>query len=216
MKTPVNSGSTNLLQRFGFAARALSTVLALSAVSLLLNPSRVAAGPFAVTTISPNSQTVNVGSPSSIDVIFAVGSAQFGATYGLDAQLRFDPTILQISSLTNGLSSPFTNVSTNTFDNALGTLRFTATGGFVSNTTINAFTINFTPIMAGTSAVTFQNVNQYFNGYGPFGVNGSATGGSVTVAGNSTASVPDASSSLMMISGGLLVLAALRRRFTHA
>jgi hypothetical protein len=64
MNTTINSGSTNLLKRFGFATRALSTVLALTAVSLLLNPNRAAAGPFAVTTISPNSQTVNVGSPT--------------------------------------------------------------------------------------------------------------------------------------------------------
>jgi hypothetical protein len=216
MKSPSTTGIPQLVLRFGFKARALSAVLGLSALALLFSPNRVAAGPFATTTLSPNSQTNNVGTPSSIDVIFSVGSALYGQTYGLEAWLAFDQSILQVTSLTNGPSSPFTSVATSTFNNTLGTLQFKATGSLVSNTSFTAFTINFTPVLAGTSPITFQNVNQYFNGFGPFGVNGGTTGGSVTVVGSSTASVPDASSSLMMLSGGLLALAALHRRFSLA
>ena len=206
-----NIGWSNLLSRFG--SPTLPAILLLASLAVATSAS---AGPFAATTLSPNSQTVSVGTPSSIDVIFSVGTAQFGQTYGMQAWLTFNPNILQITSLTNGLTSPFSNVGTSVFNNTLGTLSFQATGSSVSNVSFTAFTINFNPILAGTSAMTFGNVNQYFVGYGPFGVNGAAVNGSVTVTGSASPSVPDASSSLVMISGALLGLFALRRKFAQA
>jgi hypothetical protein len=216
MTTSSKFGSHTLLVRLVSQARALSAVVAVTALAAMFSPNSAVAGPFAVTTLNPNSQTAAVGTPFSVDVVFAVGSAQYGQTYGIEAWLAFDPNILQVASISNGSSSPFTTVGTNTFNNALGILDFQASGGLVSNRSFTAFTINFNPIAEGTSAINFQNVNQYFNGYGPFGVNGGSVNGSVTVQAGSASSVPDAASTLAMLGAGLVALGAIRRKMFRA
>lgn len=155
-------------------ARLLPAVLALAALAA---PARVLAGQFATTTISPASQNATVGTPFSVSIVMAVGSTP---AYGVQAWVAFDKTKLQVVSVTTGASSPFTSVFANAYDNANGTLTYGATGGN-SGGTITVATIVFNPIAAGTASIGYQNVNEYLAGYGPYGVNGLASGGSVSI-----------------------------------
>jgi|GEM_PF-3071019 len=71
----------------------------------------------------------------------------------------------------------------NSVDNTIGSLEYAATGTPVANVTYTVARIVFMPIAAGTSALHLHGVNQYFTGYGPFGVDGQAVSGSITVTG---------------------------------
>jgi HYR domain/Cohesin domain len=164
------------------SARAWLAILALAALAV---PNRAAANPFAATTLSPSSQTVSVGTPCTVDLVFAIGTDQYGTTYGIDATIDFDPTKVQVVSVTTGSASPFTNLmpGKNSVDNTIGSLEYAATGTPVANVTYTVATIVFMPIAAGTSALHLHSVNQYFTGYGPYGVDGQAVSGSITVTG---------------------------------
>ncbi len=179
MNNRPSSKDTPRLRRHLFStACALLTVFVLSALAV---PHRAAAGQFASTRISPSTQAVAVGAPVSVDIVLAVpADASWGLTNGVQAWVNFDATKLQVASITPGAASPFTSVSVNQFDNTAGNLSFKALGSSVSNRTITVATIVFTPIAAGTANVWFANVNQYINN-SPYGVNGGATGGSITV-----------------------------------
>jgi len=174
----MSTGPSVSLSRLGlrqiFCARALLPVLALAA--LAASPA-ARANPFAATSLSPSNQTVNVGEPCSVNIVFAVGTT---SAYGIAAWLNYDATKLQVVSVTTSGSSPYTNVTTNTFDNTLGKLQYQATGGSVGGT-FTVATIVFMPIASGSASLTFSNVNEYLTGYGPYGVNGLAVGGSITV-----------------------------------
>ncbi|HAO79415.1 MAG TPA: hypothetical protein DCQ92_10655 [Verrucomicrobia subdivision 3 bacterium] len=67
----------------------LAVLITLAALAV---PNRAAAQPFAATTLNPSSQTVSVGTPCTVDLVFAIGTAQYGTTYGIDATIDFDPT----------------------------------------------------------------------------------------------------------------------------
>lgn len=202
--TPVRSG-------LGLALKALALPALLLAVSLTSN--RAVAGPFAATYFTPGSQTVNAGSQANVDLIFAVGTSY--NAYGLEAWINFDPTILQVASITNGAGSPYSTVNVNTFDNTLGTIHFKATGGSVINYTLTAASIVFDTIGAGTSALDIRDVSQFISGYGPFGVNGAAVDGSITVVGSIPNNVPDSAQTLILLGSGLLSLGMLRRRLVR-
>lgn len=176
-RTKPKTPTARLGQRLFSGAPVLLPLLALA---LLGFSNRAAANPFAATTLNPSSQTVNVGVPCSVDVVFAVPAGGYTA-YGIQAWINFDPTKVQVVSVTTGNSSSFTTVFANQIDNTNGKLTYGATGGNVSGATFTVATIVFTPIAAGTSPVSFGNVNEYIVGYGPFGVNGLAVGGSITV-----------------------------------
>ncbi len=156
-------------------ARALLGIFALAAFAA---PNQALAQ-FGSTKLTPPSQTVNVGTPFTVNVVFTEPAGGY-VVNGIQAWVKFDPTKLQVASVATGGSSPYTSVFANQFDNTLGTLIYGATGGSPSGT-FTVATITFTPIGAGTSALFFQNVNEFIVGYGPFGVNGLATGASVTV-----------------------------------
>lgn len=157
--------------------RAVPALLALAAFAL---PARAAANPFAATSLSPSTQAATVGTPFSVDIVFAVPAGGYVA-YGAQAWLKFDPTKLQVVSVATGGSSPFTNVFATQVDNTGGTLTYGATGGSVSNATFTIAKVVFMPTAAGTSALQFLNVNEYIINYGPYGVNGSSANGSVTI-----------------------------------
>lgn len=154
-------------------------MLAASALTALALPNHAAANPFAATTLSPSTQTVNVGTNFSVDVVFAVPAGGYVAN-GIQVWINFDATKLQAVSISTGAASPFTNVIANQFDNSTGKLTYAATGGSVSGATFTVAKIVFTPIAAGASALDFQNVNEYIGG-SPYGVNGLAVDGSVTI-----------------------------------
>jgi hypothetical protein len=172
----------------------LMAALALTALAL---PNWAAAGPFAATSLSPSTQTVTAGSSFTVDVKFAIGTTEYGTTYGIDARIDFDPSKLQVVSVTTGSGSPFINLlpGYNSVDNTSGILRYGATGPAASNVTYTVARIVFMPIAAGTSSLHLHEVNQYFTGYGRFGVDGSATSGSVTI-------VAPASTQTLTILGG--------------
>ncbi len=166
-------------QRVFSSAPALLLLLALAVLAF---PNRAFAGPFAATTLNPSTQTVNVGTPVTVDVVYAIGTAQYGTTYGVDLRIDFDATKLRVDSVTTGSSSPFTTLvaGKNVFDNTTGLLRYGATGPAADNVTYTVARITFMPIAAGTSVLHLHEVSQYFTGYGPFGVDGLAVGGSIT------------------------------------
>ena len=140
---------------------------------------------FAATKLSPNSQSCTVGVPCSVNIVFDIGSTP---AYGISAKVSFDRTRLQVVSV-SGTSSPFPIVSQNTFDNTSGTIEFMsgtiALPGPVQSSgvggTFTVATVVFNPIAAGTSPIKFLSVNEYMINYGPYGVNGLAVDGSITV-----------------------------------
>lgn len=174
--------------------------LAVFALSALAFTHRAAAqtypNAFGATTLVPSSstpavpfhplnQTATVGVPFSVDIAFAVAGAQpYGAGFGINAALSFDPTKLQVVSVAAAPASPWTTpipgIPT-TFDNVLGTLRYAGTGSAQGNRAFSVARIVFNPIAAGTSPIRFANVNEYLVGVGPWGVNGLAVNGTVTI-----------------------------------
>ncbi|MBA4138222.1 MAG: hypothetical protein C0518_12975 [Opitutus sp.] len=176
---PMNLTASSTSLRFGASLRALTWGLPLAlALAAFVAPSTASAA-FASTKLSPATQTVNVGESCSVNIVFAVPAGGYVAN-GIQAWLKFDQTKLQVVSVTTAPSSPFTNVFANSFDNTAGTLTFGATGGSVVNSTFAVAKVTFNPIAAGNAALTFQNVNEYIGATG-YGVNGLATGGSITV-----------------------------------
>jgi hypothetical protein len=197
--------------RLGFGlVRQTRLLLVATVLAALAVANRSAANPFATTTVTPSHQTDNAGTPSSFSLDFNIGS---DAAYGIDATLKFDPTLIQITSITLGGSSPFKTVTVDSFNNTTGAFEFAATGP-ASSGNFDVATINFTPIAAGTDPIHFLNVIEDISGYGPYGVNGLSVDGSVTVQGS--LSVPDVSSTLILLGTGLLALAVLGRRFIAA
>jgi VPDSG-CTERM motif/Cohesin domain len=221
MTAASTSNSLRLRSYLFLRAHALPAVLILASLAVA---NRSAAGQFAVPTLTPNSQTVNVGTPFSVDIGYNIGSI---AAYGVDMTLTFDPTLLQISAVTPDASSPFSSVTNNTFNNTLGILHYTA---FIPGTQFNygnpgsiggghsVATIDFLGIADGTSILNFASVNEYLFNYGQYGANGTAGNGSVTVEGSGPPPVaaPDGASTLGLLGSGLLALAALRRRHVSA
>ena len=122
-----------------------------------------------------------MGTPCSVDIVFHDDPGSYAA-YGIHAWLNFDPTILQVSSVSLG-GAPFGTEVTNTYDNTAGTIEFRSEGGSVNGFSLTVATIVFDPISAAVAAVNFSNVNELITGYGPFGVNGLAVGGTITVTG---------------------------------
>ncbi len=153
------------------------------AVAALAIPNRAVANPFAATTFSPASQSVDQGNTFSVNVVMTVPSGGYTAN-GIDALGRFDPSMLQVVSVSAAAGSPWTTAisgHTTGFDNTNGTFEFAGQGGNVSGSAVTVATVTFKAVGAGSSALTFANVNEYIVGYGPYGVNGSAGAGSVTV-----------------------------------
>ncbi len=140
----------------------------------------LASGQFASTKFTPNSQTANVGTNFSVDVVLTDPAGSY-ALSGVDVWINFDAAKLQAVAVNTGGSSPFTNVGVNQIDNTNGKLRYKATGGTINGASFTVAQIVFTPIAGGTSVLDFANVNTDIVGYGPFGVNGLAVDGSVTI-----------------------------------
>lgn len=163
-------------------ARLLATPTVLAALVALAGfamPTQ-AFGQFAVTKISPATQTVSVGTNFDASIVISEPGGGYVIS-GIEAWVSFDASKLQAVALTTGGSSPFTNVSISQIDNANGTIRYKATGGNISGLSFTAATISFTAIAGGTSAIDIANINTDIVGYGPFGVNGLAVDGSVTI-----------------------------------
>ena len=155
---------------------------ALLATAITVEPASAHHGtsnPFAGHYLSPTSQDCDVGTSCSVDVRMHVNSGF--ASFGSGWRITFDPTILQVSSVTPG-GAPYTTVVTNTFDNTAGTVDYIATGGTVVNADFVVATITFDVIDEGTSALLFTSpfVNQYIPGFGPLGINGTSVDGSIT------------------------------------
>src|SRR5687767_14277861 len=77
----------------------------------------LAIGQFASTKFNPNSQTANVGTNFSVDVVLT-DPAGSHALNGVEVWINFNAALLQAVSVTTGGASPFTNVSINQIDNA--------------------------------------------------------------------------------------------------
>lgn len=158
------------------------------------------AGPFASTSVSPTSQTVEVGDAFSVNLVFNPGSYP---TNGVSTPLNFNSSILQFTSA----SSTYGSAVFNTANAGAGSVGFSLTNtGFPSSTVA---TFNFLAIATGVSALDI-NPQQWLINYGWFGINGLAVDGSVTVT-PSSAPVPDAASTLALLGVALLGFAVLRR-----
>jgi hypothetical protein len=92
------------------------------------------------------------------------------------------PAVLQATSVTGG-GAPFSNVTISTIDNISDLIEYKADGATVNGFTITAATIVFEAIATGTSNLHLYGVNEYIVGYGPYGVDGLAVGGSIEVTG---------------------------------
>ncbi len=198
MKTIPMSPSRPSRFRVFAQARAFLAVSALAALALPQRAvAQVSPNAFGATTLVPSSatpavpflplnQSASVGTPFSVNIAFAVsGSQPYGAGFGIDAQIGFDPAKLQVVSVSAAPSSPWTTPISGAptgFDNVAGTARYAGTGPARSGSAFAVATVVFNPIAAGTSVIRFNNVNEYLVGYGPYGVNGLAVNGSVTVA----------------------------------
>ena len=130
------------------------------------------------TYLNPTPQSCVVGTPCTLDLL--IHEPAFGTQTGvtaIDGQVTFDPTILQVTSVTG----QFWGVDALTLNNTLGSIKYTASGSTVSNNTVVVATITFNPIAAGTSALSFQGTNIFYIGFGYYGSNGLAVNGSVIV-----------------------------------
>jgi len=136
-------------------------------------------GQFATTTISPATQSVEAGSSFSVDIKWSV-AYNSDPSVGMQAWLNFDPSVLQVVSVASA-GAPFSNEAINTYDNTAGTINYKATGSPVNSGNYTIATVVFQAISAGTSQIAFNNVIQQFQNYGPYGVNGQASGASVEV-----------------------------------
>lgn len=211
-----------LVAAFGLTNRAAADTVSpntFGAMSLL-DPSATPTVP-----LTSYDQTVAAGTSFSVDLIYALSGYQpYGYGYGVNAVIDFDPTILQVVSVTTDPSSPWQSAITPTpghdivpvtgFDNTAGDLDFAAQGAAQANTVFAVATITFDAIGDGTTGLDFTSVQEYLTGYGPFGTGGNLANGSVTVEGS--AAVPDTASTLALLSSAFLGLAALRRRFARA
>ncbi|MCF7851607.1 MAG: DUF5011 domain-containing protein, partial [Candidatus Marinimicrobia bacterium] len=155
------------------------TNFAFNLLTVLMIAAVPAFGQFASTTLSPASQLVEAGSSVSVDINWSI-AYNSDPTRGIEAWLNFDPSVLQVVSVTSA-GAPFSNEEINTFDNTSGTIDFKATGSAVNSGNYAIATIVFQAIAAGTSPINFSNVHQYFTYYGPYGVNGQTSGASVEV-----------------------------------
>lgn len=178
-----------VVSRLG-ALRTLVLGALLGALPLLSNAQTNPNAFFGATTLVPSgttptlpfyglNQTATVGVPFSVDIAFAVGGL---ATQGIDAHYRFDPSKLQVVSVSAAPSSPWTSPIagiTTGFDNTLGLVRYAGMGGSAGGRHVVA-RIVFNPIAAGSTSINSLNVNQYING-GVYGVNGLSVNGAVTI-----------------------------------
>lgn len=150
------------------------------AVLLMVAFVPAAFGWFGVSTSSPANVSVEVGETFSVDINTNV---QYNAdpTVGYQIPLVFDPSVVQVLSITGG-SAPFvSNELINTFDNTAGTANFHATGGGVNSGSFHLFTVEFQAIGAGTFQLAASNTNQYFQAYGVFGNQGGNNIGTAVV-----------------------------------
>lgn len=150
-------------------------------VTVLMIGAVPAFGYFATTTISPSNQSVDTGDSFSVDINWAV-NYNADPTIGIEALLSFDPSVLQVVSVT-GSAAPFSNVEIASWDNTAGTIHYKASGGSLNSGNYTMATLQFEAVGAGTSQIYFNNVNQYHVAYGTSGVNGAASGASVDVTG---------------------------------
>ena len=162
-------------------------VVAVALFAAALPVGSALASGFGATTLNPNSQSCDVGSPCTVDLVFTPGDGSFGATIGVDIKVTFDPALLQVTSITGAGAYPTEVI--NTFDNTLGVLQYKAEGAVQSGTTIA--TVEFSPIAAGTSPLALV-VNQNLGGT-YYGVNGLAVDGSIT----STVTLPTQTLSIL-------------------
>ncbi|MFC2019227.1 hypothetical protein ACFLU4_04635 [Chloroflexota bacterium] len=133
--------------------------------------------PFAGTELSPSSQSYDVGTSGSVDVVFHVNTLY--ASSGIDWKVDFDPAILQVTSVTpSGLH--YNTILTNTFDNTGGHIVYSARGATLVNIEFVVATITFDVIAEGTSALRLFQTAQIIPGYGSFGIDGTAVGGDIT------------------------------------
>jgi len=136
-------------------------------------------GQFATTTMNPATQTVDQGSTFSVDIDWSI-AFNSDPTVGIQAWIGYDPSLLQAVSVT-GSGAPFSTEEINTIDNTTGAIVYRATGTAVNSGDYTVATVTFEAVGSGTATIGFSNVHQLFQNYGPYGVNGQASGASVDV-----------------------------------
>ena len=134
---------------------------------------------FASTTISPSSQSCDVGTPCSVDIVFHDDPGQH-AIDGFRTLVNFDATKLQVTSVTGG-GAPFGDVTTNSVNNTAGSIEYEAHGTSEDGFTITVATIVFDPIAAGESNIGLLGTRMFITGFGLFEIGGTAVSGTITV-----------------------------------
>ena len=163
-----------LVVKLLFVTTLVASLMVAAAAPAFAHPT---SNPFAGTELSPSIQSADVGTSTSVDVVFHVNSVY--ASSGIDWKVGFDPAILQVTSVTpSGLY--YNTVSTNTYDNTGGLIEYSASGATLANVEFVVATINFDVIADGTSALSLFQTRQIIPGYGPFGIDGTAVGAQIT------------------------------------
>jgi hypothetical protein len=179
---------TRLIPFLAVIALVVGLALLLAAVLPAAPVSASHGNQFAATSLSPSSQSGVVGSSFSVDIVFHDDPGSHAAD-GIRALVSFNPSILQVTSVTGG-GLPFGNVTTNTVNNITGLIEYEAHGAAVNGFTITAATIVFNAIAPGTSVLHLSGVREFIVGFGAFGVDGLAVGGSITVTGPTDTTPP--------------------------
>jgi len=124
---------------------------------------------FADTTLSVGSAMVYTGNSTTIDVTIDTGT---DSLYGYQFDILYDPSIVSLTSITEGPFLPsggatdfFTDVSVSGDGFVLATLLGNIPGVTGSGT---LFSLTFTGVSVGTSAVTLDNVNLIDGNLNPF------------------------------------------------
>jgi len=131
----------------------LSTALILTLVALLALGAFAYAQDGAKVTISPAAQSVEAGQQATVQVMIE----DVSNLYGAEVHLSFDPTLLNVSSITPGaFPDPASGSVVSDYDNAAGTVYYAITllapapavdgSGVLCDVTFNALTEGISPV----------------------------------------------------------------------
>ena len=185
----------------------LSTALILTLVALLALGAFAYAQGNAKVSVSPATQSVEAGQQAVVQVMIE----DVSGLYGAEVHLTFDPTLLQVSTLTSGTSlDPASGSVVSNYDNAAGTIDYAIT------------LLAPAPAVDGSGVLCEVTFDTLTDGTSPVAISGAiladATGAQIPAATNDgevvvtvPPDIPEAGT-LLLLGSGLVGLAAFARR----